>query len=125
MTELSRENATVLKSSENDLALETYTVEKVAVIVPEAIGKLDIVWVPFDRPDEGRGVSIVLMLVNAPEEANDEIPLNVAVANKLCAEDKVVVVKLGPALSEVGIAPFVEVVIGGAAIDVGCCDERA
>ena len=41
VTELNRENATVLKSSTLDLTLETYTVEKVAVTISEVMGTLE------------------------------------------------------------------------------------
>lgn len=43
VAELSNENVTVLKSGTDDRRLEMYTVESVAVIVLEAVEKLDIV----------------------------------------------------------------------------------
>jgi hypothetical protein len=47
VTELYKEKATVPKSSTDDLTLETYTVENVAVTVADAAGRLKGVCVPF------------------------------------------------------------------------------
>jgi hypothetical protein len=90
-----------------------YTVEKVAVIVPEVVGRTDVICVPFVLSAEGRGVSLLLGFVNNPEEITDEALL----------EENRSDVELEPAVSEVGIATLAEEVVEGNAIDVECWDE--
>jgi hypothetical protein len=68
---------------------------------------------------------MVLNLPDVSEETNDQPPPDDAVVTEACVEDKISVVKLGPAVSEVGIALSVDRVIEGRTTDVGCCDERA
>lgn len=68
VTELNNENATVLRSAVLDPMLEMYTVEKVAVTMPDVKGLLYSVCVPFDIDDESEGAATVLVVASTPEE---------------------------------------------------------
>lgn len=125
MTEPSKEKATVLKSSTDDPALEMYTVEKVAVIVPELVEKLSTGCVSFFWVDEGEGVAMKLMVVDTPDKETIEVSVIDREAEKACVEGLVAVMKLGSAVSEVGIAPLVEDDVEEYATDVGCCNVGA
>jgi hypothetical protein len=100
-----------------------YTVEKVAVIVPEVVGRTDVICVPFVLSAEGRGVSLLLGFVNNPEEITDEALLEDIVVTVAFVEENRSDVELEPAVSEVGIATLAEEVVEGNAIDVECWDE--
>jgi hypothetical protein len=123
VTWLNNEKATVLRSRVDDRALEMYTVEKVAVIVPEVVGRTDVICVPFVLSAEGRGVSLLLGFVNNPEEITDEALLEDIVVTVAFVEENRSDVELEPAVSEVGIATLAEEVVEGNAIDVECWDE--
>lgn len=100
-----------------------YTVEKVAVIVPEVVGRTDVICVPFVLSAEGRGVSLLLGFVNNPEEITDEALLKDIVVTVAFVEENRSDVELEPAVSEVGIATLAEEVVEGDAIDVECWEE--
>lgn len=79
VTVLSSEKEMVLRSSAFDLELEMYTVEKVAVTMPEVIGVLGCVYVPFDTAVESGGIATELVAVDNPKEVEPEDPDNVRV----------------------------------------------
>lgn len=119
--ELNKEKATVLKFSAGDWTLEIYTVEKVVVIVPEAVGAIEVVCVAL-LVNEGRDVSMLLDLVNVSDAENDEPLLDDVMVGEAYVEVEFSDVELGPAVSEVCIAALANEVVEVEANGVGCCD---
>jgi hypothetical protein len=120
VTELSKENATVLKSITLDLALEIYTVENVAVTVPDAMGALGLIWVLPGITDDIKDVPFRLVGINAPVEAKEETPGSVGVAIEVGTREDMPDTE--PVDSEAGIGPFEEVLDSGDGTEVGFTD---
>ena len=78
----------------DDPELDTYTVEKVAVIVIEGVGRIEVVCVPFVLIEEGSGVPILLGLVDVSDATNDGTLLDDAMVNEAYVEVELSVVKL-------------------------------